>query len=86
MQARLAYAKHHDGFDYKAFFERRPELGRCLRTPEWELQCIRGADSHPSPYLNINSSNQMFEEFYQTYDVKEGDGMYLAPENRLVFW
>lgn len=86
LQARLAYTAHQDDFDYKAFFERRAELGRCLRTPEWERQCILGADTHPSAYLDINGPNQMFEVFYQTFDVKEGDGMYLAPESRLVFW
>ena len=86
MQARLAYAAHQNGFDYKAFFETRAHLGRVLHTPEFEQQCILGADSHPSGYLDVNGSSQMFEEFYQTYDVKEGDGMYLAPEARLVFW
>lgn len=86
MQARLAYAAHQDDFDYDAFFRGRAYLGRVLRTPEFELQCILGADSHPSGYLDINGPNQMFEEFYRTYDVQEGDGMYLAPEARLVFW
>ena len=86
MQARLAYAAHQGDFDYEAFFEKRAHIGRVLHTPEFEQQCILGADSHPSGYLDINGPNQMFEEFYQTYDVGEGDGMYLAPEVRLVFW
>ena len=86
MQARLAYAAHQDDFDYQAFFQKRAEVGRVLRTPELERQCILGADSHPSAYLDINGPNQMFEEFYQTFGVREGDGMYLAPEARLVFW
>ena len=29
---------------------------------------------------------QQFEEFYTTFDVKEGDGMYLAPEDRICIW
>ena len=29
---------------------------------------------------------QQFEEFYETYDIKEGDNMYLAPEDRLLVW
>ena len=28
----------------------------------------------------------MGKEFYETYGVKEGDGMYLAPEDRVVIW
>lgn len=86
MRARLAYAAHQDDFDYEAFFERRAYLGRVLRTPKLEQQCILGGDSHPSAYLDINGPNQMFEEFYKTYDVKEGDGMYLDPADRLLFW
>lgn len=85
-RARLAYAAKQDGFDYKAFYEARAKMARCLRTPEFERQCIQGADTHPSAYLDVNGPAQMFDEFYETYDVKEGDGMYLAPEDRLVLW
>lgn len=43
-------------------------------------------DAHPLNYSRTNVPVQQFEEFYETYDVKEGDNMYLAPENRLVVW
>ena len=36
-------------------------------------------------YDNKNDVQQ-FEEFYETYGVKEGDNMYLAPEDRLILW
>ena len=29
---------------------------------------------------------QQFDEFYETFGVKKGDGMYLAPEDRLEVW
>jgi putative endopeptidase len=86
MQARLAYAAHQEGFDYKEFFEVHARRARCLRTPELEQQCILGADTHPSAYLDINGSTQQFDEFYETYGAKEGDGMYLAPEARVALW
>ena len=35
-------------------------------------------------FLSIYSSN--LEEFYETFDVKETDKMYRAPENRLKIW
>ena len=85
-QARLAYAAKQEGFDYKAFFEARAKPARCLRTPELEQQCILGADKHSSAYLDANGPAQMFEEFYETYDAKEGDGMYLAPDARIALW
>jgi putative endopeptidase len=85
-QARLAYATKQNGFDYKAFFDARAKMARCLRTPELEQQCILGSDAHPSAYVDVNGSFQMFEEFYETYGVKEGDGMYLAPDARIALW
>ena len=36
--------------------------------------------------IDVNVPTQMFEEFYEAYDVKEGDGMYLAPEDRIALW
>ena len=29
---------------------------------------------------------QQFDEFLKTYDVKEGDGMYLDPAKRIIIW
>ena len=43
-------------------------------------------DSHPLDYSRTNVPVQQFQEFYDTYDVKEGDAMYLAPEDRVVIW
>ncbi len=45
-----------------------------------------GLDSHPLPYLDTNVTFQQFDEFNDAFDVKEGDGMYLAPDERLVLW
>ena len=90
---RSCHVRHSDqrdacqeNFDYEGLFRNRA-LMRCgLRTPEFEQQCILGGDSHPSSYLDTNGSAQQFEEFYETYDVQEGDGMYLAPEDRIPIW
>ena len=30
--------------------------------------------------------HKQFQEFYDTYGIKEGDGMYLAPEDRVAVW
>ena len=86
MRARLAYAAGKEGFDYKAFFEKRAKLTCALRTPLFELQCLYGADPHPLTYLDTNVTVQQFDEFYAAYDVEEGDAMYLAPEERVALW
>ena len=44
------------------------------------------SDSHPIHYLRANVSAQQFDEFLDTYDIKPGDGMYLAPEDRIAVW
>ena len=43
-------------------------------------------DEHPLYYLRINATCQQFEEFHKTYDINEGDLMYLAPEERICIW
>ena len=43
-------------------------------------------DTHPAQYLRVNVNAQMMDEFYETYEVKEGDNMYVAPELRLRIW
>lgn len=86
MQARLAYAAKQENFDYRTFFEARARIAPTLHTPEYELAYIMGLDMHPSAYLDTNVTVQQFEAFMNAYGVKEGDAMYLAPEERLVFW
>lgn len=43
-------------------------------------------DPHPLSYLRVNVTAQQFDEFYETYGIKEGDNMYLAPEDRILVW
>ena len=35
-------------------------------------------------YLRINATLQQFDEFLDYYGITEGDGMYLAPEDRVA--
>jgi len=37
-------------------------------------------------YLRINATCQQFDELYETYDIQEGDLMYLAREERIAIW
>lgn len=43
-------------------------------------------DTHPAQYLRVNVNAQMMDEFHETYGVKEGNNMYVAPESRLRIW
>ena len=43
-------------------------------------------DPHSPSYVRVNAILSSIKEFYEVYDVKEGDGMYIAPENRISRW
>ena len=43
-------------------------------------------DEHPLPYLRVNCPLQQFDQFLDLYGIKEGDKMYLAPEDRVNIW
>jgi len=43
-------------------------------------------DVHSPYWIRVNAMLSTLEEFYETYDVQEGDGMYIAPENRISRW
>ncbi|MCF0134498.1 MAG: M13 family metallopeptidase [Blautia sp.] len=74
-----------EGLDPKAFFESYGRIWAAIHTSEMEETLIR-FDTHPLGYLRTNVILQQYQEFYDTYDVQEGDGMYLAPEDRIVVW
>ena len=50
---------------------------------EEESTCIFGCMFVGCQY---SQTLQQFDEFLETYDIKEGDGMYLAPEDRIAVW
>lgn len=43
-------------------------------------------DPHAPAEFRGNGTVQNQPEFYKAFDVKEGDNMYVAPENRVVIW
>lgn len=80
----LALAKEHEGFDYKLFFESYAQLWRAKRSYMQEITAAK--DVHPLNFLRTNVTLQQFDEFYETFGIKPGDGMYVAPENRILVW
>ena len=43
-------------------------------------------DVHSPSVIRVNAILSTLDSFYETYDVTEGDGMYVAPENRISRW
>ena len=43
-------------------------------------------DPHSTGKLRVNGQLPLLDFFYQNFDVKKGDALYLAPEQRIVIW
>ena len=43
-------------------------------------------DEHSPAVIRVNAILATLDEFYRAYGVKEGDGMYIAPEDRISRW
>ena len=85
MQCILRMASKIKDFDYDRFFVKYAQVNRHLSLYSTEYWILT-QDVHPLDYSRTNVPLQQFEEFYETYGVKEGDNMYLAPEDRLIVW
>lgn len=81
----LQLAKEIKGFDYDKFF-RAFALVWARQPFGMDYVEYRASDSHPFNYLRTNVTLAQFDEFIETYDIKPGDGMYVAPEQRINIW
>ena len=71
--------------DYDAFF--RSYARQWARIGSYEsLSEMAAYDIHAPNNLRCNRVLANFQEFADTYDIKPGDGMYVAPEDRLNIW
>ncbi|MBR1635477.1 MAG: M13 family metallopeptidase [Lachnospiraceae bacterium] len=85
LKAMLAIAGEQDDFDYDAFFRSYARTWKDEETREAMLGRVN-SDPHAMDYLRVNVIVQQFDEFNDTYGVKEDDNMYLAPEDRVLVW
>jgi putative endopeptidase len=72
------------GLDLQAFFRENARI-YATAVPESTITALLN-DTHALSYLRVNVNLQMVDEFYEAFDVKEGDGMYVKPEERLKTW
>lgn len=75
-----------DGFTGpQRFFMGRAQGRRFKRTEESLRQRLLSAPHSPM-YLRVNGMARNMDEFYEAFDVKEGDAMWIAPEDRVRIW
>ena len=58
----------------------------CSKTIDTEVIDLIAYDEHSPELIRTNAILATLDCFYEVYDVKEGDGMYIAPENRISRW
>ncbi|MBQ6324477.1 MAG: M13 family metallopeptidase, partial [Clostridia bacterium] len=79
----LAIAAQQEDFDYDAFFRQYATVWRMQALPAY-LVTLVAQDTHPMRYLRINAMLAQFDEFVDFYGIQPGDGMYVAPEDRVA--
>ena len=84
MKVMLKIAEDHPDFDYDKFFRKYADSWMEKDSLQRVYDFIN--DPHPMGYLRINTTLQQYDEFLDFYGIKEGDGMYLAPEDRVTIW
>lgn len=80
----LNMAKKIPDFDYQKFFKCYSYLWGVKYTEKTYVSSVL-KDSHPTNFIRVNAEVQQFDEFYEAFDIKSGDKMYLPPEKRIRF-
>ncbi|WP_303974426.1 M13 family metallopeptidase [Streptococcus merionis] len=70
--------------DLTKFFESWAKVWRIKATEEYSRLLL--LDTHAPNELRVNVQLKNMDAFYETYDIKEGDNMYLPPKDRVSVW
>lgn len=81
----LEVLKKEKNPDYDKFFKSYA-TGWLKCTTRERAESLAEVDEHSPSNLRVNRVLVNFQEFYDTYDIKEGDGMYVAPKDRIEIW
>ncbi|GKS81635.1 peptidase M13 [Ligilactobacillus pabuli] len=81
----LAAAKGEDDVDLKAFFLNWSRIWRMKSSLERE-KLLLSIDVHSPNVLRANVQPKNLTEFYEVFDIKPGDGMYLPEDQRVNIW
>ena len=85
MSVALELASRREDFNYAEMFESWAHLWMSV-TYRPVLETKAASDSHSLDSIRINGLLPNFDEFYETYGITEGDGMWVAPEDRVSIW
>ncbi|NNH71832.1 M13 family metallopeptidase [Nocardia uniformis] len=84
--AAYGIAEQRDGadrIDYTAMFESWGRIWRIQLTPQY-AETLLAEDPHAPGEFRCNQTVRNLPEFYATFDVKDGDREWLAPDQRIT--
>ena len=85
MSVTLDIMSRMDNASYEEYFSNWARVWCQKAKPEYR-QLLLSVDVHGPCILRANITPRNFEEWYKTFDVKQTDGMYIAPEKRIIIW
>ena len=85
MSVTLDIMSRMDNASYEEYFCNWAKVWCQKAKPEYR-QLLLSVDVHGPCILRANITPRNFEEWYKAFDVKETDGMYIAPEKRIIIW
>lgn len=85
LAAALEAAKKESDFSAEDYFTNFAKIWR-IKAREEYLQLLLSVDVHAPGKLRTNVQLPNFADFLTTFDVKEGDGMWRDPADRILIW
>lgn len=85
LSAALEAAKSDDDFSAEAYFTNYARIWRMKARDEY-MQLLLSVDVHAPGKLRTNVQLPNFDDFFETFGIKEGDGMWRAPKDRVIIW
>lgn len=71
--------------DYDALFRSMAHTWASTASRQTQAALL-SADVHAPDKLRVNRVLQTIPQFYETYGIEEGDGMWVSPEERVSIW
>jgi putative endopeptidase len=71
--------------DYRTLYTAAAEIW-CSSYPRAMRQYMAASDVHAPDKLRGSLVLQQFQQFYDAFDIQKGDGMWIAPAERVTIW
>ena len=85
MAVTLQIMQDTEGSDYREYFINWAKIW-CLKTSDEFTQLLLKIDVHSPNKLRANIQVRNFPEWYEAFDVRETDRMFIPEEKRIIIW